>query len=172
MVKIMLKLRFVVVPSLLAVALVWTASAAWASGEHDKMHGMDMQHEGNMKHGQNMPHDKGMIMVGEQTEAGVTAMAHLRNAREVMAKMGMKTTHHLMVQFTKASSGTAIESGTAIVTVKAPSGKEVSGLKMMGMGGHFGKDVALTERGMYEFTVDTVLADGKTRRFHFSYKLE
>ena len=30
----------------------------------------------------------------------------------------------------------------------------------MGMGGHFGADVALTAKGEYQFTVGTKLADG------------
>jgi hypothetical protein len=40
------------------------------------------------------------------------------------------------------------------------------------MQGHFGADVALSEKGKYEFTVGTKLADGEKRQFEFSYTLK
>jgi hypothetical protein len=42
----------------------------------------------------------------------------------------------------------------------------------MGMGNHFGADVALSEKGEYQFQVGSKLADGKTRQFHFSYTVK
>jgi len=182
----MLKQRYVLTSALLALLLVWTVPGVQAGGGHDHMKDTKgMQHEGHggpghdMPHGhgsggqdQGMHHGSGMVMVGQKTKGGVKAMLHLKDAREQMAKMGMKTTHHLMVMLTDTTSGTAIESGTVTTTIKTPSGREVRGLEMAGMQGHFGKDVTLTEPGTYEFTVDLVLADGRSRTFRFSHRVQ
>jgi hypothetical protein len=127
---------------------------------HDKMEGMD--HDSMKMQGD-------MIMLGDDTEEGVKAMAHLKDVKEAMAKMGMKETHHFMVMFMDAETGKAIESGTVAVKIKGPSGSEGEAIKLMGMQGHFGADIALSEMGEYTFKLGTKLADGKKRQFEFEF---
>ena len=42
----------------------------------------------------------------------------------------------------------------------------------MGMQGHFGADITLSETGEYKFMVGTKLADGEKRQFEFEYKMK
>jgi len=137
--------------------------AAVAAMEHGKMEGME--HSGMMMEG-------GMIMLGDETEDGVKAMAHLKDVKEAMAKMGMKETHHFMIAFVDTATGKAVESGTVAVKIEDPSGKEGKAIKLMGMQGHFGADIVLPEKGEYHFLVGTKLLDGKKRQYHFHYTVE
>ena len=132
--------------------------------DHGKMQGMD--------HG-SMPAMNGMMMLGNQTENGVTAMAHIKDIHEGMAKMGMDQTHHFMVMFTDTATGKPIAEGTVAVKIKDPSGKVGKPIQLMGMnmgmGAGFGSDITLPAKGTYEFTVGTKLQDGKKRQFHFEF---
>lgn len=139
--------------------------------EHGSMKGME---HGSMK---GMDHDKmmmdeNMIMVGEQTEEGVKAMAHLKDVGEAMAEMGMKQTHHFMVMFMDTEHGKPIEEGLVAVKITTPSGETGKPVKLMGMQGHFGADVTLAEKGKYEFEVGTKVKDGKKRQYQFHYTVE
>ena len=53
----------------------------------------------------------GMMMLGNQTENGVKAMAHIKDIHEGMAKMGMEQTHHLMLMFMDTATGKPIAGG-------------------------------------------------------------
>jgi len=171
-----MKKRFrVLLAVLFALTLPLMASAATHEhGSMEKMEGMEhgkmegMKHEG-MEHG-SMMMEGGMIMLGDQTEEGVKAMAHLKDVKEAMSKMGMKTTHHFMVMFVDTKTGDPIETGTVAVKIKGPAGKEAEALELMGMQGHFGVDIALPEKGEYEFKVGTKLPDGKKRQYEFKYE--
>jgi len=112
------------------------------------------------------------IMLGEQSMEGVSAMAHLNDVGEVMAKMGKKENYHFMVMFSDAQSGDAINEGTVAVKITDPAGQAGSPIPLMGMGGHFGADVALTVKGEYRFMLGTKLADGKKRQFEFAYTVK
>lgn len=112
----------------------------------------------------------GMIMLGEETVYDVKAMVHLQDVRATMTKMGRNETHHLMVMFADAQTGEPINAGTVAVKVKGPSGEETAPLRMIGMQGHFGTDLALQEKGKYNFTIGTKLNDDKKRQFHFTYE--
>ena len=142
----------------------------------DKDHGkMEMDH-GKMDHSK-MDHDGmsmsgDMIMLGDATEDGVKAMAHLKDVKAAMAKMGMPTTHHIMLMFVDVASGKPVESGVAAVKIEGPDGKQSEAIKLMGMQGHFGADVELPTTGEYEFKVGTKLADGKKRQFEFKVDLQ
>ena len=147
--------------------------------EHDKsMHGDKMDH-GSMKdmdHG-SMDHDSmmaegGMMMLGSEVKEGVKARVHVKDVREAMAKMGMETTHHLMVNFTNEANGAAIEKGTVAVKVISPDESEAKPVKMMGMQGHFGADLSLKQKGMYHFYIGTKLEDGTKRQYHFHTEVE
>ena len=143
-------------------------------GSMDMDHGkMDMNHgQMNMEHG-SMSMQGGMIMLGNETENGVEAMAHLKDVREAMSKVGMTgTTHHLMLKFKDQATGKPIDSGTVAVKIQGPDGKEMPPVKLMGMMGHFGADVDLETPGTYHFTVGTKLADGTKRQYEFSYTLK
>ena len=147
---------------LLGLPLAAGAMEGMKHGEHDKMEGM--KHEGMMM-------GKDMIMLGEETEEGVKAMAHIQDVKAAMAKMGMKETHHFMVAFVDAD-GKQITEGTVAVKVKDPAGKEGDPVKLMGMEGHFGADIILPEKGEYHFKVGTKLADGKKREYHFHHTVK
>ena len=110
------------------------------------------------------------IMLGEQTVDGVKCKAMIKDVGAAMAKMGMQENHHFMVMFSNAATGAPIEQGTAAVKITdTKTGKVGEPIALMGMGNHFGADVALTNKGEYQFQVGTKLADGKTRQFRFSY---
>lgn len=130
--------------------------------EHGSMVGMKHDEDGDMRMGENM------IILGEETEEGVKAMAHLNNVKNTMAKMGMKETHHFMVAFVD-TAGKLLTEGTVAVKIKNPAGKEGKAIKLMEMEGHFGADIELPENGEYQFKVGTKLEDGKKREYQFHY---
>ncbi len=114
------------------------------------------------------------IMLGEETVEGVKGMAHLNDVGAMMAQMGQKTTHHFMIKFADAKTGTAIEQGSVAVKIIDPkTGKAGEAIPLMGMGAgassHFGADVTLPTKGDYQFQVGTKLADGTKRQFTFKY---
>lgn len=149
------------------------ASGAMEGMEHGKTEKMEHGSMEGMKHGERggMMMGEGMIMLGEETEEGVKAMAHLNDVKEAMAKMGMKETHHFMVAFVD-EAGEQITEGTVAVKIKGPAGKEIGPVKLMGMEGHFGADIVLEEAGKYEFMVGTKLKDGQARQFHFEHTVK
>jgi hypothetical protein len=159
--------------ALFALAAPLTAFAAMEHGDHGEKEKMDHAQMKDMKHGEHdgMGMEGDMVMLGEQTEGGVKAMAHLNDVREAMAKVGMKETHHFMVAFVD-DSGEQVTEGTVAVKIKDPAGNETGPVKLMGMEGHFGADIVLEEAGKYEFMVGTKLKDGQTRQYHFEHIVE
>ena len=166
---------------LLFCTLSLPLTALAATHEPADMKGMDhgSMSSGAMDHGSMAGMDHGsmamkgdMIMLGEDTESGVKAMAHLKDVGAAMSKMGMDTTHHLMVMFADAKSGNPIEEGSAAVKITGPDGKTGEPVKLMGMGGHFGADVTLKQKGEYTFEVGSKLADGQKRTFEFKQTLK
>lgn len=161
----------------LVAAFPFTASAA---GGHD--HGaakkeeapakMEMKHEGHGDHGA-MKMSGDMVMLGDEVKDDVKGAAHLKDVGEAMAKMGMKENYHFMIMFMDTKSGKAIEEGTVAVKITDPSGKETGApVELLGMDGHFGADIAMTEKGEYHFKVGTKLPDGKKRQYHFHYTVK
>jgi hypothetical protein len=113
------------------------------------------------------------IMLGEGTVEGVKAKALLNDVGAMMAQMGKKENYHFMVMFSDAKTGAALEQGTVAVKITDPkSGQAGEAIPLMGMGNHFGADVALPVKGEYHFQVGSKLADGNTRQFHFSYTIK
>ncbi len=137
---------------------------------HGDMDKSQMDH-GKMDHG-GMSMEGDMVMLGNSVQDGVKAMAHLKDVKATMAKMDMDATHHIMVMFADVNSGEPIESGAAAVKIKGPDGEESKAINLIGMEGHFGADIELTEPGDYHFTVGTRLADGNKRQFEFDYTLK
>lgn len=131
-------------------------------------HSQHMMPSGGGHDATQMLHGKS-IMLGEQTVDGIKAMAHLNDVGAVMAKMGKAENYHFMVMFSDAASGAAMDQGTVAVIVTGPTGRAGAAVPLMGMGGHFGADVALTAKGEYQFTVGSKLADGNKRQFTFQY---
>jgi hypothetical protein len=155
--------------SILLTAALVAAIPLAAAAQHD--HGKKKPHG---THGKKMDHGAGhedMMMIGEQSVAGVKGMAHLNDVREAMAKMKMKETHHFMVLFMDEASGAPIEEGTAAVRITGPDGQEGSPVRLIAMDGHFGADVVLDKQGNYTFVVGTRLPDGQTRQFEFTHML-
>ena len=92
-----------------------------------------------------------MYLLGNQTVAGVKAMAHVKDVRKAMAKVGLKQTHHLMILFENVKTGKPIRQGTAAVKVKDPSGAVSATIQLGGMGGPFGVDLTLPKPGRSAF---------------------
>lgn len=125
---------------------------------------------GTMNHEQgSMAMNGEMIMLGAEVKNGVKGMAHLKDVSAAMTKMGMTTTHHLMMMFSNVQSGQSMEQGSVAVKVTTPSGQQLKALKLIGMQGHFGADVTLDETGIYQLSIGTRLDDGKKRIYTFSY---
>ncbi len=111
----------------------------------------------------------GTAMLGEVTQEGVKAMAHIADVGAAMAKAGRKENYHLMVMFTDAA-GKPISQGTVALRITAPgSDKPGEPLALVPMGGQFGGDLALSTKGAYRLEVGTKLADGVKRQFVFNY---
>ena len=147
---------------LLALPVLGMAASA---DDHSSHGAQNMGHAGMMMGG-------GMVMLEEKTEDGVRGMVHLNDTSEAMTKMGMKENRHFMVMFTDVAAGTPVAEGTVALKITDPSGKESEPLALVPMDGMFGADIALTEKGVYRFTVGTKLADGRKRQFEFAYTLE
>jgi hypothetical protein len=114
----------------------------------------------------------GMIMLGEVTQEGVKAMAHIADVGAAMAKAGRKENFHLMVMFTDAA-GKPLPQGAVALRLTAPgSDKPGEPMALVPMGGQFGGDLALTAKGKYRFEVGTKLADGAKRQFVFSHEVK
>lgn len=152
---------------MVAALTIFTLPLSAAAMSHQK-------HEHDTKHADHagMKMEAGMVMLGDQTVDGIKAMAHLNDVKEAMAKVGMKETHHLMVAFVDAKTGTQVIEGTVAVKVVDPAGKDSDTLRLEGMEGHFGADIVLPEKGKYLFKVGTKLPDGKTRQYEFNYTLK
>ncbi|ORJ60503.1 hypothetical protein [Geothermobacter hydrogeniphilus] len=178
---------------LIAVFMLTLPLAAMADGNHGKK--MDMDH-GSMKGMKGMDHDKmkgmdhgdmkgmkmdgDMIMLGNDSDEGIKAMAHAKvydqAGRDALAKMGMNSTHHLMLMFTDEKTGKPVTEGKVAVKVKREGGEESKPVMLMamkmGMGAGFGGDISLPEKGEYEIKVGTRLADGKKRQFKFEIEVK
>lgn len=134
--------------------------------------GMAMEHEG-----MNMTED--MIMLGNDAQAGVKAMAHAQvydeAARAALAKMGQEGTHHFMVMFRDQQSGEMISEGRVAVRVKAAGGEWSSPVQLMPMkmemGNGFGADIKLAA-GTYQFNIGTLMADGQKRIFRMESSIK
>jgi hypothetical protein len=113
------------------------------------------------------------IMLGEQTVDGIKAKGLLNDVGAMMAQMGKKENYHFMVMFSDAATGAAIEQGIVAAKITDPTtGQASEAIPLMGMGNHYGADVALPNKGEYKFQVGTKLTDGKTRQFQFSHTIK
>ena len=147
-----------------AVALLLLAMAPAAQAMEGMNHGAP-QNAGHA--GMEMGGD--MIMLENDTQEGITAMAHLSDIKAAMAQAGMDKTHHFMVVFKDQAAGKEITDGLVAVKVIDPAGKKHEAIKLMAMDGSFGADVALSQKGAYRFEVGTKFANGAKRQFSFRY---
>ena len=127
---------------------------------------MDMDH-GQDHSGMDMGGDT--IMLENDMQDGVMATAHLNDISKKMEELGMDQTHHFMIMFKDHNTNKTLGSGIVAVKVIDPEGNEHKAVKLMGMEGSFGVDVALNKRGKYTFEVGTKLADNTKRQFRFTY---
>lgn len=159
--------RFTMILGIFSVLVLTPALtlAHCGSCEHEQKGGQKVaaNHEGHS----GMAAAGNMLDLGSVTVKGVEGMAHLKDVRAAMAKMGMNTTHHFMVMFSDEQSGKAIETGTVAVKITRPEGTVTGPLALVGMQGHFGADVTLDKPGAYLFAVGSKLADGTSRQFEF-----
>jgi len=149
-----------------ALALAHCGACDHKPAEGQKQAAMHQDQEGHAGHS-GMAAGGAMLDLGTVTVKGVAAMAHMKDVRAAMVKMGMKTTHHFMIMFNDDKSGKALEAGTVAVKIVAPDGTTSGPLELMGMQGHFGADVILDQPGEYRFQVGSKLADNETRQYEF-----
>jgi hypothetical protein len=151
---------------LIAVALLATLPLTQAMAMH---HGKKSSHDHG--HGHNAGHEE-MVLVGEKTVEGVRGEAHLNDVEAAMKKAGMPMTHHFMIHFEDHLTKEAVTEGRVALRVTDPEGNTSNPVRLIGMDGHFGADITLTQKGDYVFEVGSNLPDGKTRQFEFAHKLE
>jgi hypothetical protein len=161
-------------------ALTLSAPAAFAAMDHDHDampmdHGsMKMDHGSmKMKHG---VHSMGKV-THEEVVDGVKATYMIMDIKAKMKEMGMKETHHMMVEFTDAKSGKNLSEGTVTVKIMAPDKseqtKELMAMPgMEGMGAGFGSDLEMPKKGKYGVMTKFKLADGKVRSVKFWYTVK
>lgn len=170
----------------LCTALVFTfcgGAMAAQSGQDHSGHGQPAKAADHSAHGQPakaVEHQSmaghavmgGMVMLGEVTQEGVKAMAHISDIGAAMAKAGRKENVHFMVMFTDAA-GKPVSQGTVALRLTAPgSDKPGAPIALVPMGGQFGGDLALSAKGAYRMEVGTMLADGGKRQFVFNYEVK
>lgn len=115
----------------------------------------------------------------EEVVDGVKATFKVISMKEHMKSMdmamdmpkGMKDTHHLAVEFKDAKSGKALTEGEVKVKVQNPDKSEQSKV-LMGMQGHFGADLDLSQKGKYGVMCKFQLKDGKIRSAKFWYTIK
>ena len=164
----MKKAAMVIVAASLALSAPLTSLAM----DHDSM---PMEH-GSMK----MEHGGGHMMgkvAHEEVVDGVKATFKIMDVKAKMKEMGMKETHHLMVEFTDAKNGKNLSEGTVMVKIMAPDKseqtKELMAMPgMEGMGAGFGSDLVMPEKGKYGIMTKFKLADGKVRTVKFWYTVK
>ncbi|HAD04262.1 MAG TPA: hypothetical protein DCF93_06385 [Desulfuromonas sp.] len=144
---------------------------AAASHDHGSMHDMKGMDHGAMKMDDSMKMDAAMLMLPEQTVAGITAMVHMNNIKADMAKMGKQDTHHFMVMF-KDAAGKSIEAQVAAVIIVDPSGKESEAIELPSMQGHSGANIILAAPGAYTFKVAAKLPGEKKVQYEFKTTLK
>ena len=163
----MKRLAIVLAAALLAVA-VQAIAMHHDKGEHGGHGGGASM--GSMDHA-GMMMDAATVMLGDQTVQGVKAVAHLRDVKAAMAKMGMKETHHFMVNFV-GKDGKPVTEGTVAVKIENPAGAVGDPIALPGMQGHFGADIVLMEKGTYTFRVGSKLPDGVVRQYEFKHEVK
>jgi len=156
-----------------ALPLVGAAAERHDHGKTESMeHKMEHDAMPGTEHGELAEMMRGMLMLGEQTVNGVKAMAHLKDVKAAMARMGRKETHHFMVAFVDTGTGRQISYGAAVLRIKSPSGQEGEAVRLMAMEGYFGADITLAEKGVYAFTLGTKVGGEKRRQFEFGHEVE
>jgi hypothetical protein len=165
---------------LIAAVLALSAPQAALAMDHESMpmdHGsMPMDH-GSMK----MEQGSGMMAMGklahEEVVDGVKATFRVIDIQKKMKEMGMKETHHLMVEFSDAKSGKNLSEGTVTVKImaadKSEQTKDLMAMPgMAGMGAGFGADLEMPKKGKYGVMAKFKLADGKVRNVKFWYTVK
>jgi hypothetical protein len=122
-----------------------------------------------------MEHGSGMMAMGkvahEEVVDGVKATFNIIDIKAKMKEMGMKDTHHIMVVFTDAKSGSRLSKGVVNVKVVGPDKKEQV-KELMGMEEGFGSDFTMQEKGKYGVMAKFKLKDGKVRSVKFWYTVK
>lgn len=155
---------------LLTVSLIAGAPGLAGAMDHGSMAGME--HDSGVAGMAHVSKGAGQILIGSDIQDGIRGTAHLADVSKAMAEMGMKETHHLMVDFKEEKDGKVVDSGAVAVKVTDPAGGKGPALKMMAMEGMFGIDLTLAKPGKYVLEVGTKLTDGKKRQFRFAYTVK
>ena len=151
---------------LVALPVSWAGAQQQTHAEHGSQPMVQMHSEQDA-----MQMNEASIMLGDETVDGVKAMAHVNDIGVMMTQMGRKENYHFMLMFSDTASGAPVESGAVAVKIIDPkTGQAGEAIPLIGMGGHFGADIILPEKGNYSFQVGTKLTDGKKRQYTFHFK--
>ncbi len=151
--------RSILIATVLLIYLALFTSHAFSGKMSHKSHG-----NGEMNYSQKahkMDNSKKMgEMIHHSTVDGYSFMYHLIDMGEHAKKMPeMKASHHLML-YIKKPDGQNLTSGKIGYFITGP-GRHNQKLMTMGMGGGFGSDVNLKERGTY--VIKTKAVTGKKK---------
>lgn len=161
------------------VSLALSAPLASFAMDQDSMpmdHGsMKMDHGStSMDHG-SMKMEHGGHMMGkvahEEVVDGVKVTFSVLDIKAKMKEMGMKETHHIMVMFKDAKSGTPLSDGEVAIKVMGP-GKMEQVKNLMGMAGGFGADFIMPKAGKYGVMAKFKLKGEKVRSAKFWYTVK
>lgn len=119
----------------------------------------------------------------EEVVDGVKATFKILSMKERMKEMGMempkgmKETHHIMVEFKDARTGSPLTKGEVKIKVQGPDkAEQVKDLMAMsgmaGMGAGFGADFDFSKKGKYGIMAKFKLNDGKVRSAKFWYEVK
>ncbi|WP_298272396.1 hypothetical protein [Geobacter sp.] len=149
-----------------AASFALTAPMAVLASEHE--HGsMKMEHGGHMMEMGKAAHEE----VVDGVKATFKIMSMKEHMKGMEMPMGMKETHHLMVEFKDAKSGKPLTEGEVRVKIQGPD-KSTQEKDLMGMEGHFGADFDLSKKGKYGVMARFKLKDGKVRSAKFWYTVK
>jgi len=135
------------------------------AAEHDSTH-KEITHDSMTSLGK---------LIHTETVNGVKATFRLIDLKErlkgVEIPAGMKDTHHLMIMFSDAKTGTMLSEGEVKVKIAGPD-KSEQVKTLMAMSGGFGSDVNLSVKGRYGIMTKFLLKDGKVRSCKFWYEVK
>lgn len=148
-------MRATIVASIMALLLL-APLAAGAAMDH-------AAHRGNVVH-------EGVVD-GVKATFSITGISEELRAKGVTLQRGMKATHHLSAAFADVAGRQPLVKGLVAIRLQGP-GSSGEPLELVGMDGHFGIDLDLSQPGQYGIMCRFVLADGKKRQTMFRYEVK
>lgn len=153
----------------LPLAAPAATGGAYAAGSEKTQ---EMDHHGGHEHAQ---HDHAgapaaeavpgsALPIGSQTRKGIIGTASIGSAAQ-----GTTAPRYFRIAFADEATGQAVSTGTVVLKVTDPDAKVALPVVLNAAEGAFGLDLAFAMQGEYHFRLDTLLADGVQRKYHFHH---